>query len=271
MEPLQKPPGEPLLHASVGAAVGEAGGLIGLGGAELRLPYVVGVLRLTAHQAVAVNLAVSLGTILAAIPARWIGLAAAPTASSWAIALAVAVGGVTGAWLGSRWLARLSTKALTQLIAALLLALGLLLLIESQVPLVSGGVLPIDGMIRGLAAVTAGVLIGVVSSLLGVAGGELLIPLFVFGFGIPVKLAGSLSLEVSLPTVSVGLWRNWRAGRLAGRALWRSLILPMTLGAMLGAAIGGQLVGLVDAAILKGALGLLLIWSSWKVLSHGSR
>ena len=72
MRPTSRPPGQPAIHASVGAAVGVAGGLIGLGGAELRLPYLVGVLKLTAHQAVAVNLAVSLGTILAAIPARWI-------------------------------------------------------------------------------------------------------------------------------------------------------------------------------------------------------
>lgn len=271
MQPTSRPPGQPAIHAGVGAAVGVAGGLIGLGGAELRLPYLVGTLKLTAHQAVAVNLAVSLGTILAAIPARWIGLADAPSASSWPIALAVAVGAVTGAWLGSRWLTRLSSKSLTRLIAALLVALGVLLLIESQMPLVSAGVLPADTTIRFLGGATAGVVIGVVSSLLGVAGGELLIPLFVFGFGIPVKLAGSLSLAVSLPTVSVGLWRNWRAGRLSGRALWRGLILPMTVGAMIGAVVGGQLVGLVDAAILKATLGLLLVWSSWKVLSHGSR
>ncbi|MCB0360966.1 MAG: sulfite exporter TauE/SafE family protein [Bdellovibrionales bacterium] len=271
MQRSQKPPGQPAVHAGVGAAVGVAGGLIGLGGAELRLPYLVGVLKLTAHQAVAVNLAVSFGTILAAIPARWIGLTEAPSASSWTIALAVAVGAVTGAWLGSRWLARLSSKTLTQLIAALLVALGLLLLVESQIPLVSDGVMPADTTIRTLGGAAAGVLVGTVSSLLGVAGGELLIPLFVFGFGIPVKLAGSLSLAVSLPTVSVGLWRNWRAGRLGNRAFWRGLILPMTVGAMLGAALGGQLVGLVDAELLKVALGLLLIWSSWKVLSHGSR
>jgi uncharacterized membrane protein YfcA len=55
---------KPLLNALVGFVVGVAGGLIGVGGAELRLPYLVGVLRLTD------NLAVSLFTIVAAIPAR---------------------------------------------------------------------------------------------------------------------------------------------------------------------------------------------------------
>jgi uncharacterized membrane protein YfcA len=50
----------PFLNALVGFVVGVAGGLIGLGGAELRLPYLVGMLRLTPHQAVPINLAVSL-------------------------------------------------------------------------------------------------------------------------------------------------------------------------------------------------------------------
>jgi uncharacterized protein len=66
-----------LTNGLVGFAVGIAGGMIGLGGAELRLPYLVGVLRLTAHQAVPVNLAVSMFTILAAIPARFIVLPSA--------------------------------------------------------------------------------------------------------------------------------------------------------------------------------------------------
>jgi uncharacterized membrane protein YfcA len=38
---------------------------------------------------------------------------------------------------------------------------------------------------------------------MGVAGGELLIPTIVLLYGIDIKLAGSLSLAVSLPTMLV--------------------------------------------------------------------
>ena len=46
-----------------------------------------------------------------------------------------------------------------------------------------------------LAGALAGLVIGIVASLLGVAGGELLIPTLVLLFGIDIKLAGSLSLR----------------------------------------------------------------------------
>jgi uncharacterized protein len=48
---------------------------------------------------------------------------------------------------------------------------------------------------------------GIVAALLGVAGGELLIPTLVLLFGADIKLAGSLSLAVSLPTMIVGFTR----------------------------------------------------------------
>jgi len=46
--------------------------------------------------------------------------------------------------------------------------------------------------------------IGVVTALLGVAGGEFLIPTLVLLFGAEIKLAGSLSLAVSLPNDAGG-------------------------------------------------------------------
>src|SRR5262249_52274549 len=58
------------LNDFVGFIVGLGGGLVGLGGAELRLPYLVGSLKLPIKTAIPINLTVSLLTILAALPAR---------------------------------------------------------------------------------------------------------------------------------------------------------------------------------------------------------
>ena len=58
--------------------------------------------------------------------------------------------------------------------------------------------------------VGAGFGIGVVASLLGVAGGELLIPTLVLLFGLDIKLAGSVSPAISLPTMLVGFARYSR-------------------------------------------------------------
>ena len=54
----------------VGASVGLLGGLIGLGGAEFRLPVLSGVFGFIALQAVIVNKALSLAVVATALPAR---------------------------------------------------------------------------------------------------------------------------------------------------------------------------------------------------------
>ena len=54
------------------------------------------------------------------------------------------------------------------------------------------------GTAQAIAGTLAGVAIGIVAALLGVAGGELLIPTLVLLFGTDIKLAGSLRLAVSL-------------------------------------------------------------------------
>jgi uncharacterized membrane protein YfcA len=68
----------------------------------------------------------------------------------------------------------------------------------------------LTGAAQAIAGVVAGFAIGVVAALLGVAGGELLIPTLVLLFAADIKLAGSLSLAVSLPTMLVGFTRYSR-------------------------------------------------------------
>jgi len=89
--------GGKFLNSLVGLIVGIAGGLIGLGGAELRLPYLIGTLRLPPHDAVKVNLAVSLFTVAAAIPARLLALGQQSIADYLPFVIAIAAGAVTQA------------------------------------------------------------------------------------------------------------------------------------------------------------------------------
>ena len=70
-------------------------------------------------------------------------------------------------------------------------------------PLLAGPSLVVAGVVVGFG-------IGVVAALMGVAGGELLIPTIVLLFGAEVKLAGGLSPAVSLPTMLVGFARYSR-------------------------------------------------------------
>lgn len=259
--------GGKFFNSLVGLIVGIAGGLIGLGGAELRLPYLIGTLRLSPHDAVKVNLAVSVFTVAAAIPARLIALGNVNLAGYLPFVIAIAVGAMTAAYLGAAWLKFISPLVLSRIISVLLLVLGIGLLVETYVGDTAGGLLPDNGSVRAAAGLLFGFIIGSVSSVLGVAGGEVIIPTLLFGYGLAIKVAGSLSMMISLPTVLTGIMRHAASGFFKNRARLTMLILPMGIGSAAGAIIGGLLVGIAPDFALKIGLAFLLIWSSWKVLT----
>lgn len=250
---------------ATGFVVGIAGGLIGLGGAELRLPYLVGVLLLAARAAVPVNLAISLITVLASLPIRLGSVEAAALMPWLPVVLTVTAGAMIAAYVGAGWLRRIPTTALARIIGVLLVFLGIVLLIEAVLPLVPAGALPDDLSLRIAAGAAFGLVIGTISSLLGVAGGEVIIPTLVIGYGVPIALAGTLSLLISLPTIAVGMLRHWRAGAFADPSIWRFVIVPLAIGALFGAPLGGLLAAYASAALIGVILGSLLIWSAWKV------
>lgn len=253
------------LNGLVGFGIGVAGGLIGLGGAELRLPYLVGILGLTGHQAVPINLAISLLTIVAAVPARLFALSDLDLAAFASVTAALMLGAVLAAWVGAGWLRRLSPTTLSNLIFVLLLLLGLGMLAEASIMLVSDGLLPALPALQIMAGFGFGLGIGAISSVLGVAGGEVIIPTLVFCYGVPVKAAGSLAMIISLPTVLTGIVRHARHGAFSDRAVLVQVILPMAVASAVGGVIGALLAADVPSGAIKALLGLLLIWSAWKV------
>jgi uncharacterized protein len=152
-------------------------------------------------------------------------------------------------------------------ILVFLVVIGTALIVEPFLPQDVPGLLPDALWIRLLAAVVFGLGIGLVSSLLGVAGGELIIPTLVFAFGVGIKAAGTASLLISLPTVAVGVIRHRRLGSFAGEAsadLTRT-VTPMGVGSVVRAVVGGFLVGVVPAAALKLVLGAILIVSAVRI------
>lgn len=251
-----------------GVPIGALGGLIGLGGAEFRLPVLTGVFRYPPRPAVAINLAISLVTVAAALIVRAATLDIAPVVSLLPVAVAITVGAVVAAYVGVGWVHRVPDVQLRRVILVLLLAIGAGLIVEAFAPSEAAGLLPDPGPLRLIVAVACGVVIGTISSMLGVAGGEVIIPTLLFVFGADIVVAGTLSLLISLPTVTAGVARH------AGRASYREradrtrTILPMGVGSVLGTVIGGLLVGLAPQAAIKLVLGVILIYSALRVFRH---
>lgn len=246
------------------------GGLIGLGGAEFRLPVLAGPLRYTARQAVPLNLLISLITVLISFIVR---INALPAIDPGPLAVPVAaliLGAVIAAFNGAALASHLSEQKLTRVILISLLAIGAALIAEAFLPWGGAGLIPGDLLWRGGAGIFFGLAIGLVSSMLGVAGGELIIPTLIFAFGFDVKTAGTASLFISLPTIIAGLLRYRSRGAFRDRAPLRQTVVPMGIGSAIGALIGGLLVGLISSAALKFALGIVLIVSALRVF-HGER
>ena len=174
-------------------------------------------------------------------------------------------GGVIGAGFGARWLARVSDERLHTAVRALLVGIGCLLIAEPVTPWVSRG-LPVGAVGQAVVASLAGLGIGAVSTLLGVAGGELIIPTLVLAFGVPIKAAGTLSLLISIPTMLVGLARHHALDAFQGRQHVGRVMIPMALGTVVGSATGAWLVVFVPSGAIKVVLGSVLIASALRVL-----
>ncbi len=254
------------MAAFAGAGVGALGGLIGLGGAEFRLPLLVGFFATPLRRAIGLNLGVSLITVLAALAGRLAAGSASTLAPAYVI-VALMGGGVAGAHLGASWLIGASSRALWRGVRGLLAMIGVLLLTEAVMSWGSGGLVTTP-IAQSSVGVVAGVLIGIVSSLLGVAGGELIIPTLVFGFGVDIKAAGTASLMISVPTVLMGLWRQASSGLRPTAGELTGLVLPMSAGSIVGAIVGALLVGFVPGSSLKAVLGLVLILSAARLRGH---
>jgi len=223
-------------------------------------------MRYSAKEAVPLNLSVSLVTLVVSLLTRAGTLPLRPLADLSPIIVSLAVGAIVAAFFGTGLVKGLSERRLEAMILVLLVAIGAALIVESFIPQSDFGLVP-SGFSWSIAVgVLFGLAIGLVSSVLGVAGGELIIPTLIFGFGVAVKIAGTASLLVSLPTVTVGLIRYARQGTFSKRAVFNETIVPMGFGSAIGALVGGLLVGLVPSSFLKFLLGIVLIVSAIRII-----
>jgi len=251
--------------AVAGLCVGVLGGLIGLGGAEFRLPLLIGVFGFVALQAVIVNKAMSLIVVATALPARLAEVPLGDVAEHWWVVVNLLAGSALGAWLGASWATRMASWTLYRVLAGLLVLMAAALAANHVGTLPAADLPPSAQVPFG---VLAGVAIGVVAAIMGVAGGELLIPTIVLLYAVDIKLAGSLSLAVSLPTMLVAFARYSRDGSFRVLRANRSFVVAMALGSIAGTALGGLLLGVVSAAIVVPLLVALLLASSVKVWHH---
>ncbi|MGP4103245.1 TSUP family transporter [Nonomuraea sp. KM90] len=250
---------------AAGAAVGVLGGMIGLGGAEFRLPLLISLFGFAALAAVIMNKAMSLIVVLTALPARLAAVPLAELAAHWTVAVNLLAGSLLGAWAGASWAVRMRTATLYKVLAALMVVMAAALVLTHTTSL---GALVLPGPAQALAGVAAGFGIGVVAAIMGVAGGELLIPTIVLLYSVDIKTAGSLSLAVSLPTMLVAFARYSRDGSFAVLGANLCFVAVLGAGSITGALLGGLLLGAIPDLVLIPVLAIILLISAVKMARH---
>jgi uncharacterized protein len=245
-----------------GGLVGLLGGLIGLGGAEFRLPLLISLFGFVALQAVILNKAMSLVVVLAALPARLASVPLAALAPHWPVAVNLLAGSLAGAWLGAVWATKMRTATLHRVLAVLLLVMAAALVWNHEHSTAGLQLSPVKEAVVGL---VAGFGIGVVAAVMGVAGGELLIPTITLLYAVDVKTAGSLSLVVSLPTMLVAFARYSRDQAFSVLRRHAPFAVAMTFGSVVGSGVGGLLLGALSTGVLVPGLATLLLASAVKL------
>jgi len=244
-----------------GAIIGILGGLMGLGGAEYRLPLLVGYFRFALIQAIIINLLVSMFTVIFSLIFRNTEIPFSELIQHYEAILNLFAGSAIGAWAGVQIATKVSTRVLNILVWIFLLSLGVFMILHALIdftpPILSTPV-------RILAGFIAGIIIGIFSSMLGVAGGELIIPTLILLYAQDIKLAGSISLCISLPTIIIGLYKYRKDKAFTVLTANKVFILLMTTGSIAGALAGSKILGGINGYILQMMLGVILIITAIK-------
>ena len=144
---------KPVPAFAAGGIIGVLGGLIGLGGAEFRLPLLLGIFNFAALEVVILNKAMSLVVVASALPFRAATVPFGEIGSHWQIVVNLLAGSLAGAWFGAGWATRLKSETLYKIISALLVAIAFVLIFGHDAaagqPLLSGGVQIAAGIVAG--------------------------------------------------------------------------------------------------------------------------
>jgi uncharacterized membrane protein YfcA len=240
-----------------GFVTGAAAGLIGVGGGEFRIPVLVQLLGFPLKLAGGVNLVIGLFTVILGVVRRW-------GQHSWTrddLVLMAIMGcvSVAGTALGAFGRGKLPTRPLKWFVCVYLIAVGVWMLYETLAHVEHTLVEP-SGPGRWLLAAVVAFVIAMASGVLGVAGGEMRIPALLYLFAVPIKEAGTLSLMVSVPTVAAGAVTDRVMGRIPNAMLIVAVLMGVASAA--GVLIGAALVPYANPEVIKGLLGLILLFAT---------
>ena len=102
---------------------------------------------------------------------------------------------------------------------------------------------------------------GILTGIMGVGGGVVLVPMVVLLLAVPQHLAQGISMLVIIPTVIVAIIKLRQANLFQYRMAWL-----LAAGSIIGSLLSSNLVQLIDGVVLKKIFGVLVIYSSIRMI-----
>ncbi len=241
-----------------GTISGFVSGLLGVGGGVIMVPLMVAYIGLTQHAAHGTSLAVMIFTGLAsAIAYGWQG------SLDMGVVVQLAIGTMIGARFGALLCSRIPADKLRRGFGFLVVVIGLRMVLPLPVadPIVAAG-----SPAAVAVTVVLGLLVGVLSGLMGVGGGMFMVPGMVLLLGMAQQEAQGVSLAVIVPTAISGAFTHYQKGNVSTEIVpW--LAIPSVLTALLGS----YAAHLLPAAVLRQLFGLLLLFVGSRMALSGTQ
>lgn len=233
------------LAVALAVLVGLSLGLLGGGGSILTVPLLVYVAGMDAKEAIATSLLVVGVTSAAAT----VGHARAGRVQ-WRTGVVFGLAGMAGAYAGGRLAAFIPGTVLLLAFAVMMVATGVAMLRgrkgvdESK----AHSTLPVGRVVLD------GLVVGLVTGLVGAGGGFLVVPALALLGGLPMPVAVGTSLLVIAMKSMAGL-----AGYLSSVQIDWGLAAAVTAAAVAGSLVGGRLAGVVKPEHLRKGFGWFVL------------
>ncbi|MFJ8582556.1 sulfite exporter TauE/SafE family protein [Micromonospora sp. NPDC093277] len=225
--------------------IGVSLGLLGGGGSILAVPLLVYVADLPAKEAIATSL-----LVVGATSAVGVLPHARAHRVRWRTGLVFGLAGMTGAYAGGR---------LAEYIPAAFLLTGFaIMMLATAVAMIRGRRTaegrPVPHELPVPRVLLDGVVVGLVTGLVGAGGGFLVVPALALLGGLPMPVAVGTSLVVIAMKSFAGL-----AGYLSSVHVNWGLAAAVTAAAIVGSLLGGRLAGRIPADLLRQAFGWFVV------------
>ncbi|SCG74592.1 sulfite exporter TauE/SafE family protein [Micromonospora inositola] len=234
-----------LLTVGLAVLIGISLGLLGGGGSILAVPLLVYVADLPAKEAIATSLLVvgvtSAVGVLPHVRANRV---------RWRTGLIFGFAGMTGAYAGGRLAALIPAGLLLTGFAVMMLATAVAMIRGRR----AAEGRPVPHELPVLGVIVDGIVVGLVTGLVGAGGGFLVVPALALLGGLPMPVAVGTSLVVIAMKSFAGL-----AGYLSSVSIHWGLAAAVTVAAIIGSFAGGRLAGRIPVDILRKSFGWFVV------------